>query len=237
MQHLRCVLVGDPCVGKTALIVAYTRNGFCERYSPTAFDNYSVTVCVDGNPLRLDLCDTAGRSEFDSLRPLSYSGASVFLLCFSVTRPSSLSSATQRWLPEIRSLAPSAPILLIGTQSDRRLLSHRSDTVEAKLMAQLTERLQMSNCLECSAVTQHNLKEVFDLAILQGLCHEQKVSPSRIPPSMPKAAKIALPEGVKKTEKREIGGRGGTGGTTTTKGGTLKQNLLRLVSITKKALL
>jgi GTPase SAR1 family protein len=29
MLHLRCVLVGDPCVGKTSLIVAYTRNGFC----------------------------------------------------------------------------------------------------------------------------------------------------------------------------------------------------------------
>ncbi|KAL3083113.1 hypothetical protein niasHS_010915 [Heterodera schachtii] len=216
MHHLRCVLVGDPCVGKTALIVAYTRNGFCERYSPTAFDNYSVTVC----------------SEFDSIRPLSYSGASVFLLCFNVTRPSSLNSATQRWLPEIRSLAPSAPILLIGTQSDRRLISHRSETVETKAMAQLSERLELSSWLECSAVTQHNLKEVFDLAILQGLCHEQKLPAARNSPSIPKA-KIALPEAMKKTDKKEIG-KGANG---TTKGGTLKQNLWRLVSITKKALL
>ncbi|CAK5026194.1 unnamed protein product [Meloidogyne enterolobii] len=113
MLHLRCVLVGDPCVGKTSLVVSYTRNGFCERYCPTAFDNYSVTVCVDGKPLRLELCDTAGRSEFDTIRPLGYADASVFLLCFNVAKISTLRSATQRWLPEIRALAPSAPSKII----------------------------------------------------------------------------------------------------------------------------
>ena len=175
MLQLRCVLVGDPCVGKTSLIVAYTRNGFCEHYYPTAFDNYSVTVCVDGTPLRLELCDTAGRSEFDSIRPLSYADASVFLLCFDVARLSTLSSATQRWLPEIRALAPSAPILLVGTQSDRRLSSRRGETVEPAVMTQLASRLQM-NLMECSAVTQQNLKEVFDLAILHALCHQRRLA-------------------------------------------------------------
>lgn len=39
--NLKCVFVGDSIVGKTSLIVAYTTNGFCERYTPTAFDNFS----------------------------------------------------------------------------------------------------------------------------------------------------------------------------------------------------
>jgi GTPase SAR1 family protein len=38
---LKCVLVGNPAVGKTSLIVAYTSNGFSDAYIPTAFDNYS----------------------------------------------------------------------------------------------------------------------------------------------------------------------------------------------------
>lgn len=45
--NLKCVFVGDSTVGKTSLIVAYTTNGFCERYTPTAFDNYSgKSYCI-----------------------------------------------------------------------------------------------------------------------------------------------------------------------------------------------
>lgn len=69
----------------------------------------SVTVNVDNKPLRMDLCDTAGRAEFDSLRPLSYAEADVFLLCFSVADPTSLSSVAEHWLPELRAVAPTAP--------------------------------------------------------------------------------------------------------------------------------
>lgn len=86
---IRCVLVGDPCVGKTSLIAAYTTNVFTDRYIPTAFDNFSgffyinkqkiikyfykkrtkklkklliiVTVNVDEKPLKFELFDTAGR--------------------------------------------------------------------------------------------------------------------------------------------------------------------------------
>ena len=75
--NMKCVFVGDSAVGKTSLVVAYTTNGFCERYIPTAFDNYSgksvsdniledfknilVSVTVDNKPLKIELCDTAGR--------------------------------------------------------------------------------------------------------------------------------------------------------------------------------
>lgn len=38
---LKCVLVGDAEVGKTALAVAYSTNGFPQIYTPTAYDNYS----------------------------------------------------------------------------------------------------------------------------------------------------------------------------------------------------
>lgn len=40
-KGIRCVLVGDACVGKTSLIAAYTTNAFFDRYIPTAFDNFS----------------------------------------------------------------------------------------------------------------------------------------------------------------------------------------------------
>lgn len=41
---IRCVLVGNACVGKTSLIAAYTNNAFTDRYIPTAFDNFSGII-------------------------------------------------------------------------------------------------------------------------------------------------------------------------------------------------
>uniref|UniRef100_A0A914NJC0 Uncharacterized protein n=1 Tax=Meloidogyne incognita TaxID=6306 RepID=A0A914NJC0_MELIC len=252
MLHLRCVLVGDPCVGKTSLVVSYTRNGFCERYCPTAFDNYSVTVCVDGKPLRLELCDTAGRnliqfalwvmlmllffycvSKFDTIRPLGYADASVFLLCFNVAKISTLRSATQRWLPEIRALAPSAPIILVGTQSDQRMNTRRGEAIEPSVMGQLASRLQL-HWLECSAVTQQNLKEVFDLAILHALCHHRRVITTNIAQQQQNQNINPNFTNTIFVEKEEQQRQQRPTNTPKNSGGGLKQNLRRLVAITKR---
>ncbi|XP_071515445.1 rho-related GTP-binding protein RhoU-like isoform X2 [Panulirus ornatus] len=131
---LKCVLVGDGSVGKTSLVVSYTTNGYPTEYVPTAFDNYNVVVNVDNQPVRLQLCDTAGQREtfqgvrvsspwqddFDSLRPLCYPQTDVFLVCFSVVSPTSFHNVREKWLPELRQHNPGAPIVLVGTQSDLR---------------------------------------------------------------------------------------------------------------------
>lgn len=88
-QHLlQCVFVGDGAVGKTSLIISYTTNGYPSEYVPTAIDTYHAVVHVDGQPLTLELCDTPGQDDFDTLRPLVYPSTDVFLLCFSVVMPS-----------------------------------------------------------------------------------------------------------------------------------------------------
>ncbi|KAM3716366.1 Rho-related GTP-binding protein RhoU [Dirofilaria immitis] len=176
IRHLKCVLVGDAAVGKTSLIVSYTTNGYPKQYIPTAFDNYSVLVRVDNQPIRLQLCDTAGKARFDSLRPFTYPDTDVFLLCFNVMLPSTLRSITDHWIPEINKTVPNAPVILVGTQSDLRanvslvidLCKNGEQPVSESKARMLSEDL-CTDYLECSALTQHNLKEVFDAAILTAL--------------------------------------------------------------------
>lgn len=179
--RIKCVLVGDGAVGKTSLVVSYTTNGYPTEYVPTAFDNYNVVVNVDSQPIRFQLCDTAGQDDFDSLRPLCYPNTDVFLLCFSVVSPTSFANVSDKWLPEIRKHCPEAPVILVGTQSDLRtdvkvlieLANYREQPVSELDARRLAHKINAECYIESSALTQKNLKEVFDQAILCSLRKNQ----------------------------------------------------------------
>jgi Ras family protein U len=174
---VKCVLVGDGAVGKTSLIVSYTTNGYPTEYMPTAFDDYSVVVTVDSKPVQLQLCDTAGQDDFDTIRPLCYPNTDIFLLCFSVVSPTSFNNIPEKWVPEIRRHSPRVPIMLVGTQSDLRndvkvlieLANYKEKPVSETDATRMAHDIGAAHYMECSALTQKNLKDVFDQAIISSL--------------------------------------------------------------------
>ncbi|KAM6972301.1 rho-related GTP-binding protein RhoU [Aplochiton taeniatus] len=176
-RKVDCVLVGDGAVGKTSLIVSYTTNGYPMEYVPTAFDNFAAMVVVDGKPIRLQFCDVAGQDELECLRSLCYKHADVILLCYSVVRPCSFRNTTDRWLPEIHRHCPAATVVLVGTQVDLRedvqvliqLAKNQERPVSTEEGQQRAVEIGAVSFGECSALTQKNLKDVFDSAILASI--------------------------------------------------------------------
>ncbi|KAJ3585912.1 hypothetical protein NHX12_012319 [Muraenolepis orangiensis] len=166
MQTIKCVVVGDGA--RVMLNVGHAR---------IVFDNYAVTVMIGGEPYTLGLFDTAGQEDYDRLRPLSYPQTDVFLVCFSVVSPSSFENVKEKWVPEITHHCPKTPFLLVGTQIDLRddpstvekLAKNKQKPITPETAEKLARDLKAVKYVECSALTQKGLKNVFDEAILAAL--------------------------------------------------------------------
>lgn len=117
------------------------------------------------------------QEDFAHLRPLCYPQVDVALLCYSVVDPTSYENVKSKWIREVRQHCPGVPVMIVGTQTDRR-----DDTVVIKQLKsqgkrplskadgnKLALQCKASCYIECSALTQHNVKSTFDEAIAAGL--------------------------------------------------------------------
>merc|ERR1712232_540005 len=119
------------------------------------------------------LWDTAGQEDYDRLRPLSYPGTHVFLVCYSVNSLVSFNNVRTKWYPEITQHCPGVPFILVGTKADMRLdqyeiqeMMKRGQSMVAEADAEkLCQALNGYKSMECSALTHVGLKNVFDEGI------------------------------------------------------------------------
>lgn len=78
-----------------------------------------------------------------------------------------------QWYPEIEHHAPGVPIILVGTKLDLRddpevreqLRQRKMAPIQYEQAVQVAKDIKAVKYLECSALTQRNLKSVFDEAI------------------------------------------------------------------------
>ena len=183
MQTCKFVAVGDGAVGKTAIMLSYTSNSTPSDYQPTVFDNYNAITMFDEKPVSMCCWDTAGQDDYDHLRYLSYPQTDCFILCFSLISPVSFSNITSKWVPELRKHCPDVPILLVGTKLDLRSDKNHLAEMQRRGLECITTQQGMKlaqdvgacGYVECSAITQENLKQVFDSALLAWAQHREAI--------------------------------------------------------------
>lgn len=79
----------------------------------------------------------------------------------------------KQWFPEIEHHAPGVPIILVGTKLDlrenedirRQLAARKMAPIQYEQAVAMAKEIKAVKYMECSALTQRNLKGVFDEAI------------------------------------------------------------------------
>jgi small GTP-binding protein len=167
MQNVKLMVLGDGGIGKSCLLTTYTSNQFPDEFIPTIFDKNSLNVMVDGRAINIGLWEPAGGEDYARLRPLTYPGTDVFLLCFSVDRPSSFDNIETYWEPEISHHCPGVPFLIVGLKSDLRDDEEKGlNSVPYAAIEALGERIGACMVLECSSLVEMiGVKEIFEEAI------------------------------------------------------------------------
>ena len=158
MAEYKCVIVGDPNVGKSTLIMNYKERLFGTDIPPVV-DACALPVFFDGKSVSLKVWDSAGHTDYDRVRPLLYPKSDICLMCYSVDNMDSYKNVEVKWLPELTKHHPNRPIILVGTKTDLR--DTNEDHLTHGMGEELAKRTNCVNYVECSARTQEGVKNVF----------------------------------------------------------------------------
>jgi small GTP-binding protein len=118
-RTFRSVTIGDSSVGKTSLVNKFIHNRFNPHEKNTIVALYDCyTEDYNGEPIEVQVWDTAGQEQYRSLSPVHFKSAAAALLVFDLTNPTSFHNINE-WLAFFRSTGPDKALLfLIGNKTD-----------------------------------------------------------------------------------------------------------------------
>ena len=153
---LKLAILGDTLVGKSALTFRFINNKFPTEHDTTIEDQYSITQQFEGFTCRLQILDTAGQDDYQTMLDMWINGSDGFLLIYSITDSDSFESAKTRVERIRNNKGFTDTIVMAGNKCD---LEPERKVNRAEVEAYCRE--QKIGFMECSALNQINDREIF----------------------------------------------------------------------------
>ncbi|MBD3229583.1 MAG: GTP-binding protein [Candidatus Lokiarchaeota archaeon] len=162
----KCIIVGDPGVGKTSLINRYVEDKFESEYKATIGTNIlKKEVIIEGKNeeeekiVDLTIWDIAGQEKWKHYRHIYYRGSQGCFVVYDVTRPVTFKNVTEVWVRDLFNYLETReiPLILISNKND---LDVKRVTEDQGMKC--SREIQAITFLQTSAKTGKNVIKAFE---------------------------------------------------------------------------
>ena len=162
--QLKISVLGNSMVGKSALTFRFINNKFPTEHDTTIEDSYSIPTRINDHDCQLEILDTAGQDDYQTMLDTWINASEGFLLVYSIDNKESFEALKNKY-DRIKQLKEGQDysVVIVGNKcdlEDKREISKEEVENYAK-----SKNLQF---LEASALKTINVKEAF-LAVAQEL--------------------------------------------------------------------
>mmetsp|Transcript_21180 Transcript_21180/g.22980 ORF Transcript_21180/g.22980 Transcript_21180/m.22980 type:complete len:201 (-) Transcript_21180:105-707(-) len=113
-ERFKVVLLGEGRVGKTSILLRYTKGEYSDKQVSTLQASYlDKKVQIGSTPVQLSIWDTAGQERFHALGPIYYRDASGALLVYDITDAESFNKV-KNWVKELRKIVGTEIVIVIA---------------------------------------------------------------------------------------------------------------------------
>ncbi len=158
--QFKIIIIGDPSVGKTSLILRYTNNAFRRSYVPTLGVHVTDKIFkVEDAIIQLTLWDIGGQVKFETMRQQFYRGFDAVFLVFDLTRIETFNSIP-KWYSDVLAQLKNRSDMLTGF-----VIGNKNDLVEQRIITtdmanNLASQLNLG-FIETSALQGENVDYAF----------------------------------------------------------------------------
>ncbi len=155
---IKYIIVGNAYVGKSNIIYRFVENKFSENYKATINLDFSYkNMKINDKIFRIQLWDTAGQEEFQSISRGYYKSGACALVVYDITDRETFNNVSS-WVEECKNNGPSTiTLVLVGNKidlEDQRKIKEE----EAK---EICDKYKYAY-KEISCKSGQNINEVFD---------------------------------------------------------------------------
>eukprot|EP01038_Epipyxis_sp_PR26KG_P013076 gene13076-17528_t len=174
VDRFKVVLLGEGRVGKTSILLRYTKGEYNDRQISTLQASYlDKRIDIGSHSVQLSIWDTAGQERFHALGPIYYRDASGALLVYDITDAESFNKV-KNWVRELRKIVGNdITIVIAGNKIDLE----KNRNVSEEDATKYAESVGASHFFT-SAKANRGLDEVFQSLAQKMLDKKGKNSPT-----------------------------------------------------------